>query len=198
MEETGTSTNSIIDGITAADEIRRELPPLEDIPGSWDWLWWLLLVVVVAAVVYQLVKRWLNRKREEPTIVVPAVPAHIRALAKLKEAFTLIDRPEPFCVAVSNAVRNFLEEQMGLRAPERTTEEFLNEMATHNELRYAHQELLRGFLTHCDLVKFARHQPKREELVELYEAAIQFVEEMRPEEEVAVETETQGGAEARG
>ena len=58
-----------------------------------------------------------------------------------------------------------------MRAPERTTEEFFNELGdvsvklnnTAGNMFYfsvSHKELLRDFLTHCDLVKFARHLPE--------------------------------------
>lgn len=36
------------------------------------------------------------------------------------------------------------------------------------------------FLTRCDLVKFARYEPREPELRELYDAAVRLVEETEP------------------
>jgi hypothetical protein len=36
------------------------------------------------------------------------------------------------------------------------------------------------FLTRCDLVKFARHEPSAPELRELHDAAVRLVEETEP------------------
>ena len=61
--------------------------------------------------------------------IVPPIPAHIRAKQKLAEALALISQPKAFCILVSDTVRFYLEERFEFHAPERTTEEFLRELA---------------------------------------------------------------------
>ena len=51
-----------------------------------------------------------------------------RARMKLEAALLLIHEPRAFAIAVSDAVRVYLEERFQLRAPERTTEEFLRDL----------------------------------------------------------------------
>jgi hypothetical protein len=98
----------------------------------------------------------------------------------------LIADPKPFCIAVSDATRAYLEERFNFRAPERTTEEFLRELSATDLLESNQKESLGRFLESCDLVKFARYEPGEPELRELYGAAMRLVDETAP-----VETQAQ-------
>jgi hypothetical protein len=64
---------------------------------------------------------------------------------------------EPFCQAVSDVVREFIEEVLPVRAMHRTTNEFLRDLAMLSYLQLdPHHDTLTNFLQHCDLAKFAR------------------------------------------
>jgi hypothetical protein len=89
---------------------------------------------------------------------------------------------EAFYVAVSDAVRQYIERQFRLRAAEQTTEEFLQDMTRSQRLRPTHKELLAEFLTQCDLVKFARFRPGPKEMEAALAAATRFVDETVPQE----------------
>jgi len=167
------------------EDIRDIKPPLE-ISDGWAWLWWTLTILAVAVVAILLWRWWQKRKANVP--VVPPVPAHIRAKQKLAEALALIAQPKPFVIAVSDAARAYLEERFDFRAPERTTEEFLRELAGTKLLLPEQKESLGGFLASCDLVKFAKYEPGEKELRELHGAAVKLVEETKP---VAVEVQSQ-------
>ena len=80
---------------------------------------------------------------------------------------------EEFYTRLADIVRQFIEGRYGLRAPERTTEEFLAE-ATLPERQLA---LLRTFLVEADLVKFARHRPGPDDRARAFAAAENFVRE---------------------
>jgi len=84
---------------------------------------------------------------------------------------------EEFYTRLSDIVRQYLEGQMGLRAPERTTEEFLYEVSLDQSLSSDHRKLLGAFLQEADLVKFAKFQPGAEERMRALEAAEKFVQE---------------------
>ena len=86
---------------------------------------------------------------------------------------------EPFYTRLSDIVRRYLEDQFGLRAPERTTEEFLQVVSRGSGLSPAHQALLGAFLQESDLVKFARYRPALPDLERAYAAADTFVSESR-------------------
>jgi hypothetical protein len=164
--------------LASTNALRDIKPPIE-IPSAWIWLWWTLGALVfigVALVLWSLLKR----KAELPT--VPPLPAHIRAKQKLEEALALISQPKPFCTAVSDTIRFYLEEQFSFRAPERTTEEFLHELRKTNLLLPGQKESLGEFLKSCDLVKFARYEPGEPELRELHGSALRLIEETEPAE----------------
>jgi hypothetical protein len=160
-----------------ANDIRDIKPPIE-ISDGWTWVWQslILLAVVVAAF---LLWRWL-KNRKTNIVLPPPVPAHIRAKQKLEQALALITQPEPFVVAVSGTARTYLEERFDFHAPERTTEEFLRELAGTKLLLPEQKESLGNFLASCDLVKFAKYEPGENELRGLHGSAVRLVEETEP------------------
>ena len=107
-------------------------------------------------------------------------PPYKVALADLESILRRIHEAEPFCTGVSGIVRTYLEQQFELRAPERTTEEFLYELQTAHLLDETQKGSLGRFLERCDMVKFAKYEPAESELRELHEAARRLVEETMP------------------
>ncbi len=96
---------------------------------------------------------------------------------------------DPLYIRLSDIVRVYLEGRFFLRAPERTTEEFLQDAANHPSLSTAQRSVLAGFLAEADLVKFARFQPSANDRQRAFEAAEQFVEQTRPAEQPASQPE---------
>ena len=88
-----------------------------------------------------------------------------------------ISDPNRFCTVVSDTVRLYLEERFTLRAPERTTEEFLIELRASPHLTVDQKQSLGSFLESCDLVKFARFEPTETILRQLHDAALRLVDE---------------------
>jgi len=162
-----------------ANDIRDIKPPIE-IPNGWAWLWWVLAILAVIIAAILIWRWWQNRKLN--VVLPPPIPAHIRAKQKLEEALALIAQPKPFVIVVSDTARIYLEERFEFRAPERTTEEFLRELGGTDLLTGEQKESLGGFLESCDLVKFAKYEPRENELRELHGAAVKLVEETEPRE----------------
>ncbi len=148
----------------------RDIKDLVPIPINWWWWAALLLLLAIAAAVFW----WWKRRQPEVVapVIAPLTPYEIamRALQQL-----LADNPsvEVFYTRLSDIVRHYIEERFGLRAPERTTEEFLAEA----NLPAQQMTLLSAFLVECDLVKFARHQPDATDRQRAFAAAEKFVEE---------------------
>ncbi|HVM62037.1 MAG TPA: hypothetical protein VMV72_14340 [Verrucomicrobiae bacterium] len=154
----------------------HDIKGLVPVPYGWWWLW-LLLAFAVAAVAL-----WLSKRKGPgaPAVVVPPPTPYevaIRELRRLREENPPV---EEFYTRLSDIVRQYLEGQMGLRAPERTTEEFLYEVSRDHSLSAEHRELLGAFLQEADLVKFARHQPGAEDRQRALAAAEKFVEDTQP------------------
>ena len=91
-----------------------------------------------------------------------------------------------FYLRLSNILRHYIEDRFELQAPERTTEEFLADLRDAQAFDPRQTELLEEFLVHCDMVKFAEHQPTRDEVDGAVNACAQFVAETRPSEDTAV------------
>jgi hypothetical protein len=171
-----------------ASDIRDIKPPVE-IPTGWEWLWLTLGVLAGAVILFALWKWWQKRKLHLP--VAPPIPAHVRAKQKLAEALALIAQPKPFVIAVSDTARTYLEERFNFHASERTTEEFLRELSGTDLLVKEQKESLGNFLASCDLVKFAKYEPRENELRELHGAAVKLVEETAPVEVQSPEAKVQ-------
>ncbi len=164
------------------NDLRPIKPPVE-IPSGWEWLWWTLASLAVAVALFFL-WRWWRRKLATPP-VVPVIPPHVRARQRLQEALRLLADPRLFCIEVSDALRVYLEERFELRAPERTTEEFLVDLQSATHLNAAQKSSLAEFLDRCDLVKFAKFEPTELALRELQESALRLVDETRFESAAA-------------
>ena len=171
-----------------ASDIRDIKPPIE-ISDGWQWLWWTLAVLAIFVIAVIVWCWW--RKRRAQVVVVPPVPAHVRAKQKLDEALALIAQPKPFVIAVSDTARAYLEERFEFRAPERTTEEFLRELSGTDLLAREQKDSLGNFLESCDLVKFAKYEPRETELRELHGSAVKLVEETEPMEAQSPEPKIQ-------
>ena len=156
----------------------RDIAPPRDIPSGLAWLWWTLAALAIAIAALLFWRWW--RKRSQQALVIPVVPAHLRAKQKLQEALSLIAQPKLFVIAVSDAERWYLEERFEFRAPERTTEEFLYELQRTDRLTREQKESLSQFLASCDLVKFAKYEPGETELRDLHSSALRLVEETEP------------------
>lgn len=160
-----------------APDIRDIAPPIE-IPSGFEWLWWVVTALVVIALIVAA-RVWLKHRKNATKFVIE-IPAHERARRQLEAALGLYDQPKPFCTVVSDAVRLYLEERFGLRAPERTTDEFLGDLSRSSALTDQQKESLTQFLSACDMVKFARYEPQRPELEALYNSALRLIEETEP------------------
>ena len=169
-------TNGGTTTLSPTNDIRGLKGPVE-IPNPWFWVGVAATVLVLAAAVVLFV-RWLKRQPVAPPL--PLVPPHIRARQRIEAALRLIGLPREFCFAVSDPLRAYLEERFQLRAPERTTEEFLRELERTFALSPEHKAALAGFLEQADLVKFARFEPTEAVLRELHASALRLVDETAP------------------
>lgn len=73
--------------------------------------------------------------------------------------------------SVSAIIRKYLERRFSYRAPEMTTEEFLNSIKLSSELDAEVKKHLRKFLEQCDIVKFAKYGPTPLEILDSYKLA---------------------------
>lgn len=164
-------TSAATDTNEALRDIRGPVP----LPPELLWLWIAVGAALGGLIAVLIWNKWFRHAPAKPA--APPVPPHQRAKHRLADALTLLSQPKPFCTAVSDTLRLYLEERFEFRAPERTTEEFLVDLQATDLLNASQKEFLTGFLTRCDLVKFARHEPSEADLRSLHSAALGLVEE---------------------
>lgn len=138
---------------------------LRDIKGpvtiDVGWAWWWLVAACAAGAMALLaaLSLWRNRALR----LAAPVPAHEWALAELesleRDALPESGQTHSFWVRLSDIVRQYVERRFELRAPERTTPEFLAEARSHAALSEDHRMLLAQFLRMADMVKFAGVRP---------------------------------------
>jgi len=173
------ATNSALNAASdAAGATLRDIKPPLELPDPWKWVMLSAAILIAAIAAWLLWRYWQKRQAAVPPI--PIIPAHIRARRKLEEALAFISQPREFCTLVSDTIRGYLEERFSFHAPERTTEEFLYELRETDLLTPDQKDGLGEFLKRCDLVKFARYEPREPELRDLHDSALRLVEETEP------------------
>ncbi len=151
----------------AAEDIIDIRPPIH-IAAPFPWL-------AVSAAAISLVgigaAAWklLRRKRRRLAYEI--------ALERLENTRPLMREfhAEPFCLAVSDVVREFIEEVLPVRAMHRTTNEFLHDVGLSDAQLAPHRDTLANFLQHCDLAKFARWSLSVPQMEAMLSSAKDFV-----------------------
>jgi hypothetical protein len=179
---------------------------IEDIEGVVEmpkavhrWWLWALVALGVAAIPAM----WLLlRSRRTKELVRIFRPAHEVAYARLRAlvAENLVEQGKikEFYERVSGILRHYIEDRFDLHAPERTTEEFLAELRFTETLASGDKKVLEEFLTHCDLVKFAKHDPTTDQVQRTFDLVKDFIERTRSDERKVDVTDKTGPAGAVG
>jgi len=147
--------------------------------------WWVWIPVIVVLVTIPLT--WfLSRQKRARKLIRIFRPAHEIAYARLRvlvaEDLVEAGRIKEFYERISSILRHYIEDRFDLHAPERTTEEFLFELQSTDVLPASDKEVLGEFLAHCDLVKFAKHDPTSEQIQKTFDLVKDFIERTRSDE----------------
>jgi len=147
------------------------------------WPVWIL--VGCALITVAIVWFFLRRKRAIQLVRIFR-PAHEIAYARLKslvkDDLVAAGKIKEFYERISDILRHYIEHRFDLRAPERTTEEFLAEPALTDILGGNDKKMLEEFLTHCDLVKFAKHDPTHQQIQRTFDLLREFIEKTKSDE----------------
>jgi len=162
--------------------------PIHDIVGPLPFfsgpLWVIILVFLLVAIAGGFIWWFLGRKKAK--VITPREAALI-ALASLRGSVSE-GNDHDFGVGVSDVIRRFLGEALGLAAPRQTTQEFLGSLRDSLRFVPAEQEALGEFLHRSDYLKFAQGAATAEQRIALIEAAESFVMSgERPEEASSTE-----------
>jgi len=170
-------------------EQRAELviADIEDVVGmpkkSSYWpLWALGIIAIIVAISFWF---YLRRKRGAELVRIFKLAheiAYDRLRDLIKEDLVKKGKIKEFYEQISNILRHYIEHRFNLRAPERTTEEFLIELATAEVLGADDRADLGEFLKLCDLVKFAKHNPTTEQIQKTFDLVKNFIEKTKSDE----------------
>lgn len=166
--------------VTALLEEGDENPAITDIyaPRSlpipmWYYVVAGLLLITIIVLVFFLIRRKKSRPKS-----IPQVPPHITAL---KAMDTLLGQKTAtehsmFFAKLSLILRHYIEARFRLKAPEQTTEEFVITLGHTPMFSPEHKELLKNFLNHADLIKFAKITPTEAETMDSVQSCRNFVQ----------------------
>jgi hypothetical protein len=157
-----------------------------DISGSLTPIWvrpatsTIALFIAIAfasiALIFLLTKL---AKRVQRQVRLMRMSPRERALEELHDllAQKLIEKHKikDFYVELTMIVRRYIERQHHIRAPEQTTEEFLQAIRDNPTFGPDIIQRLREFLQAADLVKFAAHQPDQANIDHAVESAKDYV-----------------------
>jgi len=157
----------------APTDIRDIRGPVH-VQAGWPLALWLLGGGLLAASGIG-VWRWQVRQRRASARAPSAAEL---ALAKLNAARAMMrtDAVREYSIAVSDAIRQYVEDGFDVRAKHQTSEEFLQDLLqTANAVLTESRPLLAGFLHHCDLAKFAGRDLSIEAMQGMYQSARDFI-----------------------
>ncbi len=168
-------TSLVASGEASLDNLRPVAAPL-GLPyppryALWAGIAAALLIAAVAAYVRHRRKAAREAVKRIPT---PAELAY-EALRRLRDSHLAERDAKLYYVELTGIVRLFIERTKGIRAPEQTTEEFLREIARREAFPREEGVRLRNFLQAADLVKFAAHKPRSEDIEDSFRRAEEFV-----------------------
>jgi hypothetical protein len=168
--------------LTGKEDTLKDLKPQADIETDYKPLLFFLAAAASAAyLVYRLV-RYLRGRRRRP----PLKPERLRSPEEVaREAIErLLSRKlveqgqiKLFYLELSEIIKRFLGSKLGVISLERTTEEFTRDLRAIS-VPSAQYRMIREFLEDCDLVKFAKYQPGREEVEQIVSRSRAMIDEM--------------------
>jgi hypothetical protein len=147
---------------SVGSKIKGELSPIWIHPPMSTVAGWtaILIIILIAIYVFIIIAKRLHRK-----VQLMRMSPRERALVELQELLgkKLIEKHllKDFYVELTMVVRRYIERQHKVRAPEQTTEEFLQEISANPEFKPEVIKRLREFLQAADLVKFAAYNPDK-------------------------------------
>lgn len=154
-------------------------------PDYWQYLVYVGLAILLVIIIYLVWRR--IQKNKKPVVVakpdVPSIPAWELALNALdaihQEALWKQRKEKAYHSAITDVMRNYIEAQLKLPAPESTSDEILH-MLRNASVAPEALDAMRRVLLLADLVKFAKGQALPSEHELSIQLCRQFVELTRP------------------
>ena len=160
--------------------------PLNANPPNGNWLWWMAAALAfLAIVIASIILHHKKKDSSKPARAIHQEPPHLIALHRLEALLSqkLVEQGlfKEFYNDISEILRDYIEARFGIRAPEQTTEEFLETLRHSPDVfSKSHTELLNNFLNHTDLVKYARVTPSQADINQIIDDTRAFIRDTIP------------------
>ncbi len=170
----------------------RDIKPPLFFKADYTILIIILALIIIAAAALLIIYLLKKRQHKKPKETIPPKKAHEIAyelLNRLKaKNLPASGRVKEYYFEISKIVRSYIENRFSLKAPEMTTEEFLYSLKDSGILSGAQKNLVKEFLSQCDMVKFAKYGPTEEEIDTSFTSAKRLVDETKLEEKEQADT----------
>ncbi|MGH9426951.1 MAG: hypothetical protein ACRD2L_11700 [Terriglobia bacterium] len=171
--------------LTGKQDTLKDLKPQTELEA--DYKPFLFLLAALASAVY-LVYRVIQFFKESNKAPVPK-PEGIRSAEEIaREAIArllarkLVEQGQfkQFYLELSEIIKRFLGSRLGVHSLERTTEEFTRDLRAVS-VPSAQHGMIREFLEDCDLVKFAKYRPGRDEVEQIIARSCAMIDDIAKE-----------------
>lgn len=175
---------SVTSVLTEGQNEPADLKKPAEMPARALWPWMLLLALLVAALAAFI---WWRRRRRRPEgeTAIPAAPlrpSHEIAYAELQRLLStnLLEKGavKEFYIELAEIIRRYLGSRYHIDTFERTSSEILESLRLTRAPVKA-MAMISEFLSACDLVKFAKHLPDKDETRRTVESAYRLVDETK-------------------
>lgn len=174
----------------------KDIKPIFNEVFNWKWYinyiyWGIGILLVILAIIFTTI--YFNNKKKNKIIEPekPRIPAHITALAaleKIKETQEWKEgKAKEYYSAISDTIRQYIEERYNVNALESTTDEIMIAFRTQ-VVDPQSKEKLQQLLQLSDLVKFAKMTPIEVEHTFTLQNAFDFVNGTKREEVMTLNT----------
>ena len=132
-----------------------------------------VIILIAGLVLFLLYRKRKTKKAIQ--VLTPFELAYRQLNVLLEKDLPGVGKYKEFYFQLNQIVRIYIEKQFNLRAPEQTTEEFLKDLSVSTQIPESFKYVLKDFLMHSDLVKFASHLPEEKEIENSIDACKNFI-----------------------
>jgi len=155
----------------------------------------IVILIVLFLMIFLVVGILCYRKFFIKKDIVEILPAHEIALIELGRIDSMdlirLNKVKEYYYLVSECIRTYLENRFNIKAKEKTTEEFLEFITKPGSdvLETKYVNILKEYLAHCDLVKYAKLNPEKSQVENLLKTTKEFINETKIEQEEIINKE---------
>lgn len=152
----------------------KEIIPLAHGYPQWYWL----VGSAVLALLLTGLFLYIKKKRPGKHKIMSAHEKAFKALESVRSLMTP-EQSREYAIRMADILRQYIEDRFQLSLYNLTTREFLHKLATNPDLiplpSGQNEHMLKDWMNHCDLVKFAGYTLTAKEMEAMYSSVAEFI-----------------------